>query len=224
MKYSSLFAVDPSLTSSGWALFSVQRNAPIAAGIISPPGTELSLAKRLETLQQEIRETLCIVKLGQSDLLVCEGPAHLVLNPNSALKVERVRSTFETVARELGVCVPGRLNPRTVQSELLGFRGRQVPREQVKKSAREVALRLFAKDLKEMPVIGAKIDKQVPQDIIDALLVGSLACSRIKHGLRSQLTPEEVFLPKARSRNNHSNGTRVRWSEKDLNRLRTPKN
>lgn len=211
--FTSLFAVDPSLTSSGWALFSLKAGKPTAAGIITPPGTELALADRLETLQKKIRETLCMLNLGDGDVLVCEGPAPLVLNPNSSLKVEQVRSIFEAVARDMGMRVPGRLNPRTVQSELLGLKGPQIPRAEVKKSAREVASRLFNKQLAEMTYFNVRRGRQLPQDIVDALLVGSVASSRIQLGVRQKLQIEEVFLPKPRANNG---SVRARWTERDI--------
>ena len=93
-----LFAVDPSLTSSGWALFAVGDGMPLAAGLLMAPGPRVPLANRLLTLQNEIEQLFGHLRMGEGDVLVCEGPAPLVLNPNSAMKVERVRGIFETAS------------------------------------------------------------------------------------------------------------------------------
>lgn len=123
------------------------------------------------------------LQLGQGDYLICEGPAPLVKNPQSAIKVEGVRGIFETLARGFGVSVPGRVSPRTVQSELMGLRGKQLKRELVKESARTTVARLFG-DLRAVKMIapdGASPgDKsRAAQDIVDALLIGAYAVKRI---------------------------------------------
>lgn len=145
-----LVAVDPSLTASGWAVFSLARGTPCAVGVIEPPGPSLHLADRMSALQQKVDRTFRALALGEGDILVCEGPAPLVLNPQSALKVEGVRGVFETVARSLGLTVPGRVNPRTVQTELLGMRGPQLARSTVKEWARGTAERLYGEELVEL--------------------------------------------------------------------------
>jgi len=188
----------------------------VAVGIIEPPGSEYPLEIRLQSLQDKVAAILSMLNLGEKDYVLCEGPAHLVLNPNSALKVERVRSIFETVARSCGLCVPGRLNPRTVQTELLGFKGPQVARKEVKIAAREVAIRLFSKDLSNIDFYGCSKKKNVPQDIIDALLIGSLASSRIEYSLQHKIKAEEMFLPKQKK----ASGGRARWSEGDLKKVK----
>ncbi len=113
MRY--LFAVDPSLTCSGWALFNLVSSQPVLTGKISAPPTTFSLEHRITIMQAEVKKVFTDLRLNENDYLVCEGPAPLVLNPNSALKVERVRGVFEAVARDFRLNVVGRLNPRTVQ-------------------------------------------------------------------------------------------------------------
>ena len=201
MRY--LLAVDPSLTCSGWALFNIQTSQPLATGNILPLPATFSLERRINSLQEEVKRIFVAMRLGRNDFLVCEGPAPLVLNPNSALKVERVRGVFEAMAREAGLNVVGRLNPRTIQVELLGFKGKQIERKEVKKIARQVAQNLFAAYLESK----AKIS----QDEIDALLIGALASSKIKIALNSKLAPDSVFAPKSRRSS--------RWKEADFNKL-----
>ena len=200
MRY--LIAVDPRLTCSGWALFDLKTANPLATGIILPLPATFSLEHRINLLQQEVKRMFISMSLDKRDYFVSEGPAPLVLNPDSALKVERVRGVFEAVARETALNVVGRLNPRTVQTELLGFKGKQIERKEVKKIARQVALNLF-------PSFLASKNK-VTQDEIDALLVGALAASKIKIALSSKLSPELVFATKARRSRS------IRWKESDL--------
>ena len=144
---SRLLAIDPSLTASGWALFSLKGGKLLGAGILRPPGPGVFLADRLASLQSSVEQLMEHYKLGPRDLLVAEGPAPLVLNPQSALKVERVRSIFEAVARGRSMLVPGRVNPRSVQTELMGMRGKQLDRVTVKTWARETANRIFGTEL-----------------------------------------------------------------------------
>ena len=171
-RYSKLFVVDPSLTSTGWVVFDLQRGGIIKFGVMSDPGAKIVLSERLKILQQEADSLLSSFKLGKNDVLICEGPAHLVLNPQSALKVEQMRGIFEVLARKRGVDVPGRVNPRSVQTEVLGLKGAQLERKEVKRAARNIAERLFAKDF-------AKSKKIIPQDVIDASLIGAYCIARI---------------------------------------------
>lgn len=189
---SRLLAIDPSLTASGWALYSLKGCRLLAAGVLRPPGPGIFLADRLALLQSSVEELLSHYKLGARDLLITEGPAPLVLNPQSSLKVERVRSIFEAVARSRSVNVPGRVNPRSVQTELMGMRGKQLDRVTVKSWARDTAQRLFGTEIfqaaeaanRELPESccdrkGAVV-RRLPQDIVDAALVGYYAVARIK--------------------------------------------
>lgn len=213
MPYARLVAIDPSLTASGWAVFCLKSRMPQVWGVLSPPGPEHSLELRLTELQKSVVDIFAKFDLDERDILVCEGPAPLVKNPLSSLKVERVRSIFEAAARARGVVVPGRLNPRTVQSELLGMRGKQLERKQVKAWAREVALRLYGNLLDG--------ETRISQDVIDALLIGSLAVSRVNLAQRSQTALTDVFSERSRSgdaQRRMSGRGRVRWSESDLKR------
>jgi len=217
---SALLAVDASLRSTGWAVFSLKTELPISFGLLTLPTAQTPLAKRLDFLQQKISLLFGELKLSADDYLVCEGPAPLVLNPQSAIKVEHVRSMFETLARANGLIVPGRLNPRTIQSELLGMRGRQAARTTVKDWARETAQRLFAKEIKAIPIQGVSNRLKVfPQDVIDALLIGSLATSRIKNAIKMNYDPVLSFSPKNNGRANRrtSGSSRsVVWTEKSV--------
>lgn len=183
-----LLAVDPGLTSTGWALFSFsKRSAELeAVGNIRPPGPSLPLESRIEALQKQISQLFLELGLGELDLLVCEDAAPLVKNPNSAAKVERVRGTFETLARAAGLCVPGRVNPRTIQSEIMGLRGAQLPRAQVKEVAAKTVLNLF-------PVFSSS--DELNQDAIDAILVGSYSCGLIERELPFLMSEGLEFAP-----------------------------
>ncbi len=219
-----ILAIDPSLTASGWALLEIDTGILLFSGVISPPGPRTILAKRYEVLQEEVCQLFEMLKLSadfsggaeKRNFLICEGPAPLVLNPQSSLKVERVRSIFEAVARSSGIEVPGRLNPRTVQTELLGMRGKQLPRTVVKAWARETAYRLFGEQLEKAPIFGVpEASQELPQDIVDALLIGSLAVSKIQHVLRLGGEPREAFSSAAGGRKRQSNKT-VRWTEQAM--------
>lgn len=190
-----LIAIDPSLTASGWALFDLESARPIQYGLIRPPGTELGLSARYEWLQQQVTILLSEIRVSPKDYLICEGPAPLVKNPESALRVERVRSIFEAVGRMRQMIIVDRLNPRTVQSELLGLRGAQLKRDVVKGIAREAVLRMFERELSD-----AK--EKLSQDIVDALLVGALATSRVQMHIKTGVPLEMLFQPKLSSKKN----------------------
>ena len=210
-----LLAIDPSLTASGWALFSIQTGLPISLGVISPPGTKVSLSIRMSILQDKVTELFSLIKMESGDILVCEGPAPLVHNPDSALKVERVRSIFESVARSIGVLVPGRLNPRTVQHELLGMSGVQLSRKIVKASARDIVFKLYNLDLKGLTRYVESKKKELTQDEIDALLIGSLAVSRVKMSISTKIAIEQLFESNKRRKSISS------WREIDIQNSRS---
>lgn len=217
-----LFAVDPSLTASGWALFCLLEDRPLAVGVISPPGPKLSMPQRLEFLQREIVRTLKHFSLAHGDILICEGPAPLVLNPNSSMKVERVRGIFETVAREHRLHVPGRINPRTVQVELLGMRGKQLPRKEVKAWASEAVDKLYGKQLAKLPIYGVrKRAQRLPQDVVDALLIGALAVSRVRMSHSTKVELESMFEPRGGRTNGRANYRQANWTSEDLKKRST---
>jgi hypothetical protein len=192
-----LIAVDPSLTCSGWAVFDVETQRPLEYSVIKPPGTEIGLTERYDWLQVQVVSAFDLLQLGKGDFLICEGPAPLVKNPESSLRVERVRSIFEAVGRMYGVKVLSRLNPRTVQTEVLGLRGKQLPRAQVKELARATALQVF-------PEIESLNEKKLSQDIVDAILVGMLAVSKIQIHLKTGADLELLFQTKTSGRNSRS--------------------
>lgn len=175
MRY--LLAIDPSLTASGWALFEISSSNLLDVGVITAPSAAHLLASRLMVLQERVDKLFNEMALSKDDYMVLEGPAPLVLNPQSAQKVELVRGIFETLARSRGVTVPGRINPRTVQAELLGMQGAQLARPQVKKIARTVAEQMYSSEFKSRG--------KVAQDIIDATLVGTVALSRLRLAQKS---------------------------------------
>ena len=209
-----LLAVDPSLTCSGWALFSLKEKKPIRVGILGSQSAKFTLAQRLSGIQSRVDLLFEELSLGSDDFLVCEGPAPLILNPHTALKVEQVRGIFETLARSRNVRVAGRVNPRTVHTELLGLKGKQLPRDIVKALARQVAERLFGRELKcllEEGMAGSK-NRDVPQDIVDAILVGTLAASRLKNGIETGMALELLFQPKLSSGRNNVR-SRQAWTK-----------
>ena len=215
-----LIAIDPSLTASGWALFDLENGQPLALGLISPPGPEANLSRRLEELQREVSSLFLELALGAGDILVCEGPAPLVLNPDSAVKVEQVRSIFESVARTSRMLVPGRINPRTVQTEILSIKGRQLERRVVKACAREAVKKLYGPLLPGLKIRCASRRKKgtLPQDIVDALLIGSLAVSRCQLARKLALEVDSLFDVRKQERVSIGK-RRSRWTEKDLKKL-----
>ena len=205
---SYLFALDPSLTSSGWALFCLKTLEPKKTGILKTLSTEFSLEQRLSDLQRQVRALYKDLELGKNDYFICEGPAPLVLNPSSSMKVERVRGVFETLARESSIKILGRINPRTVQAELMGLKGKQIERKEVKKIARDLANKMFSSYLKE---------NKSNQDIIDAILIGALVSSKLKLAKDTKVDLEVLFAPKQ----SRAKGRSKRWKESDLLRLRS---
>lgn len=188
-----LLAVDPSLTCSGWALFNADSGGLLGVGSISTLGPEHPMPRRLSRLQQNILEMFKQARLGAGDILICED-ATSMKDPQAVAKLERVRGIFETLARSLKVDVPGRIHPRTVQYELLGLRGKQVERETVKQAARSVALHLYGEPLRKINFETTEAQFRKAQDIIDALLVGSVSLTRLQEAKRLNITLEELFF------------------------------
>lgn len=186
-----LLSVDPSLTCSGWALFSLDGSLLGVGKIKCLPATE-ALGTRLLDLQKKIHQTLRAIELGARDVLVCEGPTTMK-DPKAAIKVEQVRSIFEAVAREFEVRVPGRINPRTVHSEVMGLRGRQLPRLQVKEIAVRLAETLYQEPLKRLGFSPDVKNLSRNQDIVDALLLGNVALSKVNTAVLSGMELERFF-------------------------------
>jgi Holliday junction resolvasome RuvABC endonuclease subunit len=215
--FKRLCAIDPSLKASGWVVFDIASEAPLRAGVISAMSAQVVLAKRLSDFQAQVESLYSDLEFGQDDIAILEGPAPLVLNPDSSMKVEQVRGIFESVARSRGVLVPGRINPRTVQSEILGLNGKQQKRSEVKDAARQVAERLYGAKLEE---VASEEERKaaLSQDIIDAALVGAVALSRIKLSGGSG-TDLAAVLSSYGHGNRVGRRKRVRWTEANLKSL-----
>ena len=205
-KTSRLVAIDPSIASSGWAVFCLESKSLLSIGTIRDKHSKQSDEFRLLEIQKEIGLLFECEKFGRGDFIVCEGPAHLVLNPQTALKVERVRGIFETLARAREVEVPGRVNPRTLQCEVIGLQGSQLPRKEVKAIAKRTALQLFGKDL--LKVSPLKEPSSHVQDIFDALLIGAFSMSRIDIALKTNSPICLDSFGNKREKGNYSNAWR----------------
>lgn len=171
-----LLAVDPSLTCSGWAMFTLGKEELCAVGKVRSLPPSLGLSERLKDLQTKVETLLRDLRLSNGDIMVCEAPTTM-RDPRAAIKVEQVRCIFETVARGKGLTVPGRVNPRSVQSEIMGLRGRQLARRYVKEIAGQIASRLYGKALDGLGFMRDETNLKRNQDIVDAVLVGSLVLS-----------------------------------------------
>jgi len=208
MRKIKLIAIDPSLTQSGWSLFSLEKESPLAYGVIRPEPEKGFLGTRLLSLQNQIKLLFLEQELNSGDILVCEGPAPITLNPSSSIKVEQVRGIFEAIGRDMGLHVPGRVNPRTVQTELLGFQGKQRKREEVKEVARRVVKSL----------IGVCPDKEnMEQDVVDSILIGLISLSRVKRAQISGMDLVEIFSEKGMSAGRNGGGRGLRWGSAGSN-------
>lgn len=200
MNFRYLMAVDPSLTCSGWALFSVLEGGGLrAVGKVRSLTPSLPLAIRLKDLQSKIDTLFSNLDLGLDDVLICEGPTTMK-DPKAAIKVEQVRNIFEVVARKLSMRVPGRLNPRSVQSEIMGLKGKQISRLIVKEVAVSAVKSLHGESLEGIGFSSKEDNLRKHQDIVDALLIGSLALSRLESAKQSKTPIEEIFSISLRPR------------------------
>ncbi len=148
------------------------------------------MAERLRVLQGRIEGLFERLRLGPHDVLVCEAPT-TAKDPHNAFKVEHVRSLFEAIARSRSLAVPGRINPRTVQFEIMGLSGKQLERKEVKATAVRMATFLYGPELQRL---GINMDElQRHQDIIDALLLGRLALTRIQTAHDGELPLAQIF-------------------------------
>jgi Holliday junction resolvasome RuvABC endonuclease subunit len=196
MQRQRLLAVDPSLTCSGWACFDVKTDRVLAVGKIRSKGPESPLAERLEDLQAKILRVMEELKIGPRDLVVCEAPTTM-RDPRAAIKVEQVRCIFEVLARSLKAQVPGRINPRTVHHELLGLRGRQAARLEVKRAAVQVAQQLFGEALETLGFEPTVQHLSKHQDIVDALLLGYIGLTRVRSARWADTPLEELMHRRA---------------------------
>lgn len=187
-----LMSVDPSLTCSGWALFDVISATILGVGKIKSLSPKVSLGERLSDLQRKIEHVFSSVELNENDVLICEAPTTMK-DPHAAIKVEQVRGLFEVVARARSVTVPGRINPRSVQSEVMGLRGRQLARTTVKETAVFVVNQLHGARLKELGVCTELDDLKKNQDIVDAILVGVTGLTWMRSAAHGEQSLEEYF-------------------------------
>jgi len=194
-----LLAIDPSLTCSGWALFSIESEKLLAVGKIRSLAPSRPLAERLRDLQARITGMLEKLELKINDVLICEAPTTM-RDPRAAFKVEQVRGIFETIGRSRSLIVPGRINPRSVHYEIMGLRGRQIVREQIKQAAVQVVRSLYDAPLSGMGFDPTPSELARNQDIVDAILVGSLGVSWIKNALVAGTDLEKYFEGRKQSR------------------------
>lgn len=190
--YRYLMAVDPSLTCSGWAIFSVRDEKLCSIGTIKGAPPSHPMPERLLGIQRNIEALCSKVGLGESDVLVCEAPT-TVRDPHNALKVEQVRTIFESVARSRSVTVPGRVNPRSVQYEVMGLRGKQLRRAEVKASAVKTVEFLYSACFERLGLRKDGDSLKRYQDIVDAVLIGRLALTRLQAARDGDLPLEEMF-------------------------------
>jgi Holliday junction resolvasome RuvABC endonuclease subunit len=187
-----LLAIDPSLTCSGWALFRVSNGELVGVGKIKSLPASLPLAVRLRNLQEKVEQLYAQLSLKNKDLLVCEAPTTM-RDPRAAIKVEQVRGIFETMARTRELVVPGRINPRSVHSEVIGLRGRQQRREIVKLAAAQLVLSLFGESLERMGFEPALANLRRNQDIVDAILIGHVSLARVRSAQHTGIPLEQLF-------------------------------
>lgn len=198
-----LLAVDPSLTCSGWALFRIPppgrgEGSLLAVGKIRSLSPAVPLPLRYLDLQQKVTKVYDSLQLAANDVLICESPTTM-RDPRAAMKVEQVRGIFETVARGLNLSVPGRIHPRSVQQEIMGLRGKQLSRAIVKDTAVQIVKTVYGKSLEAIGFEADEANLSKNQDIVDAILIGALALTRIEGAQRGGVPPEEVFVAKVRS-------------------------
>ena len=188
-----LLAVDPSLTCSGWALFGGKDTSVLCAvGKIRALPPVHGLSKRYVDLQDKIQALFTTLELGAEDYVVCEAETTM-RDPRAAMRVERVRGIFETLGRTLQCTVPGRINPRSVQHEVMGLSGKQLKREIVKETAVGIVRSLYGRELADFGFETTQTGLKRHQDIVDAILIGHLGSTRIHSALRAGLAMETLF-------------------------------
>lgn len=210
MRY--LLSADPSLTCTGWALFRVRDEALLAVGKLKSLPADRFLSERLSDIQFRVNQLMNSFDLKTNDVLICEGETTM-LDPRAAIKVEQVRGIIEAVARQRGVDVPGRLNPRSVQSELMGLRGKQPRREVVKRVAREIAISFYRSTLVQLGLVPSHQNLIRHQDVVDAILIGRLGLVRIQSAERAKLPVSHILGGSTRKRRR----TRLGWGHGESN-------
>lgn len=199
MDLSRLISVDPSLTCSGWALFDIDHGKLSGAGKIKCLGPEYSMSHRLSDLQKKVVSVYEQLELGSQDVVICEAPTTMK-DPRAALQVEQVRGIFESMARQSGALVPGRVNPRSVHYEVIGLKGSQLSRDVVKSSATRTVQALYASELQGLGLESDFSALEKHQDIVDAILVGAYALSRLTQAALSQMPLDRIFEERTRVR------------------------
>lgn len=197
-----LLAIDPSLTCSGWALFSILDGEVVAVGKVRSDPPIVPMAERLKKLQGGIAALFQQLALGGKDVLVCEAPTTMK-DPHNAIKVEQVRGLFESIGRSHGVVVPGRVNPRSVQYEVMGLKGKQLVRAEVKASAIRSVQYLYAGSLGRLGFETTDEALKKHQDVVDAILIGRFALLKIQ-GARETKQPLEQIFDTQRRQSRHS--------------------
>ena len=192
MHYRRLIAIDPSLTCSGWALYAIPRQELIGVGKIKALPAGRPLADRLRDLQERIDGLIQRLALGGNDVLVSEAQT-TIRDPRAAFVVEQVRGIFESLARSYSMSVPGRINPRSVHYEILKLGGRQQRRVEIKAAAVVSVQHLYGESLRRLGFDSSVANLRRNQDIVDAVLVGSLALARISSAQQTGLRLEEIF-------------------------------
>ena len=187
-----LLAIDPSLTCTGWALFEVESGQLLGVGNIKSISASYPLSKRLVDFQRRVKEVLNSISIKTGDFLVCEA-ATTMIDPRAIIILEQIRGMFETLAREREVIVPGRINPRSVQFEILGMKGSPISRVKVKDVAVHGVACLYGDALKKLGFDISVKNLKKNQDIVDALLVGRLALTRIQSALQANMPVENIF-------------------------------
>lgn len=206
MELRYLLAVDPSLRSSGWALFKINGGGLLGVGKITCLPTKYTLSDRYKDVQEKVVNLYSKIDLGASDIIVCESQTTM-RDPKAAFKVEHVRSVFEVIGRQRYVSIPGRINPRSIHSELLGLTGKQAKRVEVKYSATKFAWGLFSEAFQSLGVVADESGLARHQDIVDAVLLGHLGCLWINRAKLVGAELSEVFLD-----NRHVGSQRRAWS------------
>lgn len=192
MKYNRLLSVDPSVTCSGWALFDLSTETLKGVGKVHGLKAEYPFPERMVDIQEKIHKLLKILRLSEGDILICESPTTMK-DPSATIKVEQVRCAFESLAREAKVVVPGRINPRSVQFEVLGLKGHQLERKVVKELAVGIVKNLYGQSLKQLGIDLENEKVQSFQDIVDAVLLGHLGIAKIKSAASADVEINEYF-------------------------------
>jgi hypothetical protein len=79
-----------------------------------------------------------------------------------------------------------------VQFEVMGLRGKQLPRAEIKATAVRTVEYLYLPELRRLGLTEERgLGRH--QDIVDAILVGRLALSRVQSALDGRLALEEMF-------------------------------